>query len=365
MTDSRWVDEWLRAWRSLPEPPGTNPWTAMLDHFTQSHPAAGQQSFSDVLDKLTEQSREFFELGQGLAARQSGSWREAVLAYVDELAGRLQDPSAAARAFGGLSPLDHWQQFAGHADQPPPHRESLTAQLETLLRMPGLGITREHQESLQELSRLWLEYEQAYGEYAAYCAETARQSLERLRERLDAELSGGDGPSSIRALYNAWVACSEEVYAERVAKPEYMKLHGGMVNALMAYRRQAGRLVDECADAAGLPTRVEVDSLHRRLKDTRQALQDTRRELRALEGRIGATPEPRRKKKTAGKKTTGKKAAGKKTAAKKTAGKKTAGKKTAAKKTAAKKTAAKKVAKKAGQMAARKQISRNKSKGNK
>ena len=297
MTDSRWVDEWMRAWRSFPDTGGSNPWNAMLEHFTKSHPASYHQPFADALDKITQQSRAFFDLGRTLALNGGDGWQDSVFTYLDELAGQLEDPEAAARAFGAVSPLDYWRQFAGDGGDSSGGSQSLMGQLDKLLRMPGLGYTREHQESFQELSRLWLHYEQAYAEYAAYCAETARRSVERLRERLQTEFADAGGPASIRALYDAWIACSEDVYAERVSRDEYMKLHGRMVNALMAYRRQAGKLMDEWAKAANMPTREEVDALHRKLKDAQQ-------ELRSLKAATAAPNQRRRKKKKRAKKRT-------------------------------------------------------------
>lgn len=285
MTDSRWLDEWLRAWQSFQDGAGdlssnlsSNPWVAALDQFTESRQAASRQPFAATMDKLTEQSRAFFELGQQIAGHE-GDWRQSVFKYLDTLAEQTADPAAAVRAFAGGSPLAYWRRFAGHDDSASGDRPLFLAEVEKTLRTPGLGYTREHQESAQELSRRWLAYEKAYGEYAAYCAETGRRAVERLRGRLEEAFEADRGPDSVRALYDAWVACSEEVHAERAGTREYARLHGRMVNTLMAYKQQAGRIVDEWADAMGLPTRQEVDALHRKLKDTRQ-------ELRAVRARL-------------------------------------------------------------------------------
>lgn len=287
MTDSRWMDEWMRAWQSFPGGSQTNPWSAALDYFTKANRDAYQQPFADALNKITEQSRAFFDLGQTVARSGGDDWQQAVFEYLDELSSQAQDPETAAKALAGVSPLDYWKQVAGHdaADH-----QSFTARIDKLLQMPGVGYTREHQEAVQELSRRWLHHEKAYGEYAAYCAETARRAVERLRERFQDEFARGKGPATIRGLYDAWVACNEEVYAERAATDEYLKLHGRMVNTLMSYRQQAGRLVDQWAGKANLPTREEVDALHRKLKDTRQ-------EMRALQARLDDKPPVKKKQK--------------------------------------------------------------------
>lgn len=295
MTDSRWMDEWMRAWQSFPRTGSASPWTAAFDHFTKTTQAAYQQQFSDALTKITDQSRAFFDLGETLVGNDGEGWQQSVFKYLDELADRAGDPNQAAQALAGASPLDYWRQFAGHDANPSREQHSLLSQVEQLLRMPGLGYTREHQESVQELSQCWLNYEKAYGEYAAYGAETGRRSVERLRERLRGEFDQGGGPASIRELYDTWVECSEEVYAERARTKEYMNLHGQMVNALMRYKQQAAKLMDQWAEATNLPTREEVDALHRKLKDTQQELRAIRTSVSQQGARkAGKTPSRKR-----------------------------------------------------------------------
>lgn len=281
MNSSQWMDEWMRAWQSLSSAGEAQPWSAAFDHFTRAHQAAFQQPVADAFARMSEQSRAFLELGQTMARHADQGWQQSVFTYLDELSDRLQDPQAATAGFGGASPLDYWRRFAGHDAQAPSDPKAFTSQLDQLLRMPGLGPTREHEEAVQTLSRLWLAYQAAYNEYAAYCTETARRSVARLRERLTEAFNEGAGPDSLRGLFDAWVACSEEVYAERTASDEYVRLHGRLVNTFMAYRQQAGRLLDQWAQAADLPSRQELDALHRKLKETRQA-------LRALEARAGS-----------------------------------------------------------------------------
>jgi len=273
MTDSAWVNEWMRAWRSLAGAQHTGPWTSALDEFARSGQTDFQKPFAEAVDKLTAQSRAFFDLGQRLAENGGADWQQSVLEYLNEQSEAFADPQSVGGALDGASPLHYWHRFAGHDADLSRDRQSFMEQLDRLLRMPGLGYAREHDGDARELSRRWIAYEEAYGEYAAYCAETNRRAVERLREQLIEEFEQGRGPSSLRELYDAWVACSEDVYAERAGSDEYMLLHGRMVNALMAYKCQASMLIDRWAEALNMPTRAELDALHRQLKDVRRELQ--------------------------------------------------------------------------------------------
>lgn len=282
MTDSRWLDEWLRTWQSLPGAAQANPWTAALDQLAQSGNTGLPQPLAEVFDKLAAQSRVFFQLGHQLADHDTDDWQQSVLDYLDEVATCLRDPDSTA-AQTGMPPLDYWRRLAGHGDGEAGDHQSFMAQLERMLQTPGLGCTREQQEAAQELSRRWLVYQQAHGEYLAYCAETIRIAVQRLRGRFTAQFKAGEGPGSLRELYVAWLACCEEVHGERAAGEEYTRRHGRMINALMAYRQQTSQLVDQLAEAVNLPTRTEVDVLHRKVKDLQQ-------EVRELKARPAGEP---------------------------------------------------------------------------
>ncbi|HSH41969.1 MAG TPA: poly(R)-hydroxyalkanoic acid synthase subunit PhaE [Arenicellales bacterium] len=302
MSGADWVDQWMRAWRAFPDAGEVNPWSVMLEQLSRSQ-GGGEPAFADAAARITQQSRLLLDLGHALTAASGGDWQESVLGYLDELGERLGDPEEAMRVFGGTSALASWRSFAD------PDRgadaEAWMGGFDALLRMPGIGPARQQQEALRELYRLWREYERAYGEYAAWCAETARRSVDRLRAYLSDRFENDDGPAGIRALYDAWAECCGQVYAERVATDDYAKLQGRLVNAFLAYRRQTGELMDEWARGTGLPTRQEVDALHRELKEMRMTL----REFQA-----GAAPHGRETAGTRGKKRTKKKkkAAGRK-----------------------------------------------------
>jgi hypothetical protein len=62
----------------------------------------------------------------------------------------------------------------------------------------------------------------------------------------------------------------EEVYARFAMSEDYTRLYGEVVNALMAFKKQANLIVDDTVEAFNLPTRKEVDSLHKRMHDLRR-----------------------------------------------------------------------------------------------
>ena len=160
-------------------------------------------------------------------------------------------------AFGGKAPADQYQEF-----------------LDNMLQFPGLGLGREWQAEAQESSRLWLEHQRALEEYEAEFRHVALDSLTRLQQHVSAEEPAGKNVDSLRGLYDLWIDCGEAAYAERTATPEYAEKFARLVNSLLAFKKHQQELFDRLAKALNLPTRDEIDTMHRHLHDLRQEVAD-------------------------------------------------------------------------------------------
>ncbi len=93
---------------------------------------------------------------------------------------------------------------------------------------------------------------------------------------------------TLQALFDLWVDACEEAYAERVFSEEYARVHGQLVNSLMAVKKQGQALVDETLGMFNVPTKEDISTMQ-------EGFQDLRRELRALRSQLadrrrGSTP---------------------------------------------------------------------------
>lgn len=150
--------------------------------------------------------------------------------------------------------------------------------------MPGIGYTREKQEHLNKLYRLWVDYEGATRTYNTEMTKVGMQALQRFNEYLQSPPEEHPPLESLKDIYAKWVDISEEVYAKYAVSDEYTAMYGKVVNALMAYKKQMHTLLDDAVEQLNLPTRQEVDSLH-------QHVQELRRESAKLREKIKAAPD--------------------------------------------------------------------------
>lgn len=306
------------AWRSLgdqaretvskAETP-INPWVEALDSWWKTISAGTGPEVNDFYARLSEQAKAFFRLSEGFGqmAHAATASSDAITQWQDQmeqgLAGLRQKFSESSpdvhefmrqvMAFWEL-PLDTWQRTASSMSVLPDdflqnlkadkleHIQDITGRMDKFLSAPGVGYTREWQEQFQTQARLLLDYQNAYNEYAAGYAKVGLQSVERLEARLKERRKDNKSATGIRELYDLWVDCCEGAYGEYVSTDEYAELHGRLVNRLMALKHHSREMIDELLGAIGMPTRVETNTLQRRLQEVRREGRAIRAELEAL-----------------------------------------------------------------------------------
>lgn len=338
-----WSDAWLRSQRAYLEALRTLPdrnAASVLDHWWRTVAPATEPSTQDFYAHLVELGGAYFRLVELLGVRfgdrgedagassgPAGDWRAALDTALEAMSGAFaapanDDPSRAAAGslLGAWAlPLDTWQRAAAslmgwrgdyvrevQATAADPH-----ARLREALSAPTLGYTRENQAQLQRLAKLALEHEKAQREYTALFSQTGVEAVARLRQSLAGMAEKNASIGSTRELYDLWVDCCEDVYADTVSTTQYAELYGRLVNSLIALKGQSRSVLEEVVAPLDLPGRNELETLQQHLAQSRRELRRCRADLASLDARVSAleaglvpaTPRPGRASRTAPKPT--------------------------------------------------------------
>lgn len=293
--------------------PQNPPWESALDHWWQAMAPAAPAFSREFMERLMDQGKRFFRLAESFARQppQASDWAGLDWNQASQTLDEMQ--RSFAQGFGSETPLtkmmafwelpyDNWQRMASSLSPVPgdllrnmPH-DPLKDSLNRILSAPGLGYTREEQSQYQDLMRRGLEYQKALQGYFSFFSHLGLKSTERLRDALTARQRSGKPIDSARVLYDHWVECCEQVYAEEVRSPEYARLHGELVNAQMALKQRMAIIVDETLGTLNMPTRSELRTLQDRMQEARRENKALRRELESLRKQVTAampeTPAP-------------------------------------------------------------------------
>jgi len=313
-TQRKYWDNWMAMSRKamgLEGGSATAPWEAALEHWWKAIAPAAPDASKDFMQRMIDQGKSFFKMAETFVPGNAGAG-DAWTAFTKTLEdmqkgfrGSLDDGGNALHrllAFWEL-PYDNWQRMVSSMSPVPgdflrnmPH-SGMPDNVDRLLSAPGLGYHREEQAQYQDLMRRSIDYQRALQDYLAFNSKLGMKAVERMRSYTQDLVQSGKTIDSARAIYDNWVNCCEAVYAEEVSTEEYAKLHGKLVNTMMAVKHRMAIMVDESLGALNMPPRSELRTLQDRLQETRRENKRMRRELHALQVQVNGllgieTPKP-------------------------------------------------------------------------
>src|SRR5690348_7919613 len=250
------------------------PWQQGLEQWSRLF--AQQPSQNEVAERMLAGAKSYFALLQSLAAKSMGeAGKLDAQAWSDTLREAFNFPGADAALFD--NPLARaLREIAGQGakgfEQMMENVAPFTQELHAMLGIPAFGYLREHQEHYQKLAQGMLDYQQQTNRYNMLIARASHRGFELFEDKLAERGEPGRQVESVRALYDLWVDAAEEAYAEVALSPEFREVYGALVNAQMRVRQHVQQEVERVAIDLGMPTRTEIDSIGKRLHETRREL---------------------------------------------------------------------------------------------
>jgi class III poly(R)-hydroxyalkanoic acid synthase PhaE subunit len=205
----------------------------------------------------------------------------------------------------GQSYLQGWQQFAqqGSAGAPPLKfgEETLNAMqnawagatsagegasqqfADLIARLPAVGLAREHTEAWRELMAAQAESQRLQQELRGVWIKVQTDALSMVeslvRERKQA--AGGAAVNDFRELYDLWVECGEKVFSQVAHSEAYCKLQAQVGNAAIRLRARQQAVMERGLKQLDLPTRSELNTVHKQVRDLRERVATLEAQLAA------------------------------------------------------------------------------------
>jgi class III poly(R)-hydroxyalkanoic acid synthase PhaE subunit len=241
----------------------------------------GNPNADATLERFNAQARDWYGQMQQVAAQFAGQhakpadvvgeWKRALGALGEN---PFPDMFRAMRGHGAQG-IEQWAEAAA------PYLEAWRREQNTWLGMPAFGIGREHQERLQKLGKVQLDYQQAENAYNALMMKAAQGAYDIFESKLAEREEPGRQLTSARALFDLWIDAAEEAYAKIALSPDFRKAYGARVNALMRLRQAVQGEVEQMSAMFGMPTRSDLDTAFRKISELERSLRTLRDELTA------------------------------------------------------------------------------------
>jgi polyhydroxyalkanoate synthase subunit PhaE len=207
----------------------------------------------------------FFELLKTFAAQphtapgRSPDWTQLGAALAGQFEQWLKSSPAAGAAFAAAAGFP----ASAHSAAAPPWPPG------PIPLGPAARVAEEQSawELLMKLGQLQAQLSRHWGEIAG---NAAQRFMGRMRTTQSTDLTA----ESALALYETWVECAEEAYAETVRREDFSQLQAQLTNTAMALLLAQRSQAEALARAWGLPTREETDALQRQIRELRQRLEE-------------------------------------------------------------------------------------------
>lgn len=296
---SQYWNAWSDATRGVVQPPSAStPWQEGIEQWSKLFGGSSKQS--ETAERLMSSAKNYVALMQSMLSAAAGkmpgnfsvpNWTEAMRSGFNipgmdamfrnnpfaKIFSDMRGPNA--QGFDALS-----KNFAPFLNQM--KQEGLS-----WLHAPAFGFAREHQEHYQKMAASLVEFQEAIGKYNALMLKSSQRSFEIFENKLGEHDEPGRQIDSMRALYDLWVDAAEEAYAEIALSDEFRKVYGDVVNSQMRVRQAMQQEAERMASDFGMPTRSELNSVHKRLHDLRREVRngrspETSREIEELRAEV-------------------------------------------------------------------------------
>jgi len=290
---------WSDATRGVVQPPQANtPWQEGLEQWSKMFGTSSKQT--ETADRLISSAKNYVGLMQSLLGAAAGKVPQgfAVPNWTDALRNGFNIPGADAmfrnnpftKIFADMRG-PHAMGFDKLPNSFAPFLNQMKQEGMSWLHMPAFGFAREHQEHYQKMAAAFVEFQDALGRYNALMLKSSQRSFEIFESKLGEHDEPGRQIDSMRALYDLWVDAAEDAYAEIALSEEFRKVYGDVVNSQMRVRQAIQLEVERMSTDFGMPTRSELNSVHKRLHDLRREVRngrspDTSREIEELRAEV-------------------------------------------------------------------------------
>lgn len=134
---------------------------------------------------------------------------------------------------------------------------------------PAVGLMRGHEQAWRDLAEAQVQYRQLEAAVLAQLNAVQLEALTLLEQRVRER---NEPIAEMRELYDLWIECGEEIYARCVRSESYCTAQAALANAASELRLKQQVILDRALRMFDLPTRSELNSVHRQLREIKERL---------------------------------------------------------------------------------------------
>jgi len=147
----------------------------------------------------------------------------------------------------------------------------------SFLQTPSLGYTREFNHKLLAGFDSWINFYKASFDYQLVLLGVWARAFDELMRELAVSEQKDKSIQNWRQFLQVWSSLFDRVFAQTFDSEDTLKIRGKFLNAAMTYKLQQQQLMEVFLKMNDLPTRSEVDEVHRSIYEMRKEIKSLKK----------------------------------------------------------------------------------------
>lgn len=147
------------------------------------------------------------------------------------------------------------------------------------LQSPNLGYAREFNNKLLKSFDAWINFSKASFDYQIVLLDVWLKASEELMRELASSEEKGETVQNWQQFLQVWSSVFDRVFALTFRSEDAIEVQGNFLNSAMTYRLYQQQLMEVFLKMYDLPTRSELDEIHRSIYELRKEIKSLKKAL--------------------------------------------------------------------------------------
>jgi polyhydroxyalkanoate synthase subunit PhaE len=156
-------------------------------------------------------------------------------------------------------------------------------EIQPLLKMPQVGLTRIYQERANDAVDKFARYQTAIAQFLNMLGTPVQKSLRVMEEKLEEMSKEGKCPEDFKDYYNMWIKVLEGHYMTLYKTPEYVDCLGTTLNAVQDYKTAREKVLIDLLQVLPIPTNRDMDDLYKEFYVLKKKVKEMAKKIEKLE----------------------------------------------------------------------------------
>jgi class III poly(R)-hydroxyalkanoic acid synthase PhaE subunit len=147
----------------------------------------------------------------------------------------------------------------------------------SVVQSPNLGYAREFNHKLLKGFDAWINFSKANFDYQIVLLDVWLKASEEMMRELASTEEKGEMVQNWQQLLQVWSSVFDRVFAQTFRAENGLEVQGNFLNSALTYRLYQQQLIEVFLKMYGLPTRSEVDEIHRSIYELRKEIKSLKK----------------------------------------------------------------------------------------